>query len=86
MLEISIREMNQNFSHYMQAVEAGEEVIITRRGKPAAKLVAISELKKLTKEQQAARARSRKRMMRGYHLGGERIKREDIYERRTDYD
>ena len=85
MLEISIREMNQNFSRYLQAVEAGE-VIITRRGKPAAKLVAISELKKLTEKQRAARARSRKRMMRGYHLGGERIKREDIYERQTDYD
>ena len=47
MLEISIREMNQNFSRYMQAVEAGEEIIITRRGKPAARLVAVSESKSL---------------------------------------
>lgn len=85
MLEISIREMNQNFSRYMQAVEAGEEIIITRRGRPAARLVAVSESKELTDEQQAARERVRERMRRGYHLGGKRLQREEIYERRTDY-
>lgn len=85
MLEISIREMNQNFSRYMQAVEAGEEIIITRRGKPAARLVAVSESKELTDEQQAARVRVRERMRRGYRLGGKRLQREEIYERRTDY-
>ena len=85
MQEISLREMNQNFSRYMQAVEKGEEIIITRRGKPAAKLVAVSASKKLTKEQKAARVRTRKRMMQGYHLGGERLKREEIHERRTDH-
>ena len=85
MLEISIREMNQNFSRYMQAVEAGEEIIITRRGKPAARLVAVSESKKLTNEQQAARVRARGRMRQGYHLGGRRLQREEIYERQTDY-
>ena len=86
MLEISIREMNQNFSRYIQAVESGEEIIITRRGKPAARLTAISGARKLTKDQQAARLRTRERMKQGCHLGGERITREDIYERRTDYD
>ena len=36
-------------------------------------------------EQQAARARVRDRMKRGYHLGGKRLQREEIYERQTDY-
>ena len=38
-----------------------------------------------TDEQQAARERVRERMRRGYHLGGKRLQREEIYERRTDY-
>lgn len=36
-------------------------------------------------EQQAARERVRERMRQGYHLGGKRLQREEIYERRTDY-
>ena len=39
-----------------------------------------------TDEQQAARERVRERMRRGYHLGGKRLQREEIYDRRTDYD
>ena len=38
-----------------------------------------------TDAQQAARENVRERMKRGYHLGGERVNREEIYERRTDY-
>ena len=38
-----------------------------------------------TGEQQAARENVREKMKRGYHLGGERVKREEIYERRMDY-
>ncbi len=39
----------------------------------------------MTDEQHAARERVRERMRRGYHLGGKRLQREEIYERRTDY-
>ena len=39
-----------------------------------------------TDEQQAARERVRERMRRGYHLGGKRLQREEIYDLRTDYD
>ena len=38
-----------------------------------------------TDEQQAARENVRERMKRGYHLGGKQLQREEIYERRTDY-
>ena len=54
---------------------------VTRRGR----LVAVSESKVFTGEQRAARERVRERMTRGYHLGGKRLQREEIYERRTDY-
>ena len=39
----------------------------------------------VTDAQQVARENVRERMKRGYHLGGERLQREEIYERRTDY-
>ncbi len=38
-----------------------------------------------TREQQVARERVRERMRLGYHLGGKRLQREEIYNRRTDY-
>ena len=41
----------------------------------------IDYIKKPAKEQMPARVRVRKRMMQGYHLGGERLKRENIYQR-----
>ncbi|MDQ3958917.1 MAG: type II toxin-antitoxin system prevent-host-death family antitoxin [Pseudomonadota bacterium] len=52
--QISLREANQHLSSYIKAVEHGDEVIITRRGKPVAKLVRVSENQMLTSEQQAA--------------------------------
>lgn len=36
---VSIAEAKANFSHLLKRVEAGEEVLITRHGKPVAVLV-----------------------------------------------
>lgn len=33
---ISLRQANQKFSRYIEAVERGEEFVVTRRGKPVA--------------------------------------------------
>ena len=64
-----------------QAVEAGESFVITRRGKPVARLVPVEPGKRvLTPEQQAARQRALERMRRGIDMGGARLKRE-LYER-----
>jgi prevent-host-death family protein len=41
MIKASITELKANFSRLLARVEAGEEVIITQRGKPIAKLVAF---------------------------------------------
>ena len=83
MQEISLREINQHFSKYIRTVEKGEEIIITRRGKPIARLVAMNVTKKLTKEQKAARLRARKRMVQGYSLDIGKFDRDKVHERRT---
>lgn len=78
---VSLREMNQHLARYIAAVENGKEFIVTRRGRPVAKLVAASATRELTEEQKAALERIRQRMEKGWNLGGERFRREDIYDR-----
>ena len=41
MRTISAREANQGFSKLLQSVADGEEVLITRRGKPVARLAPV---------------------------------------------
>jgi prevent-host-death family protein len=41
MRTVSAREANQRFSKLLQAVTEGEEVLITRRGKPVARLAPV---------------------------------------------
>jgi prevent-host-death family protein len=42
MRTVTAREANQSFSKLLQAVVEGEEVVITRRGKPVARLAPIA--------------------------------------------
>lgn len=39
--EIGVRELHDKLSEYLQQVEAGGEVVVTRRGKRIARLTAI---------------------------------------------
>jgi prevent-host-death family protein len=43
MRTVSARQANQEFSKLLQAVVEGEEVVITRRGKPVARLTPLKE-------------------------------------------
>jgi prevent-host-death family protein len=82
--EVALREANQRFSEYVRAVEAGESFVITRRGRPVARLVPIEAGRRaLTPEQQAARARALERMQRGIDLGApaKRFDRDALHER-----
>lgn len=79
--QVSLREANQHLSRYVQAVERGEEVIITRRGKAVAKIVRVVEGERLTAAQKAIRSRMLARMRKGYHLGGRVPAREALHER-----
>ena len=67
--QISLGEANQHLSRYIKTVEQGEELVITRRGKPVARLVPVSPERRLSPEQQAALERTRERMRRGYDWG-----------------
>jgi prevent-host-death family protein len=82
--EVALRDANQRFAEYVRAVEAGESFVITRRGRPVARLVPIEAGKRaLTPEQQAARARALERMQRGIDLGAprKRFDRDALHER-----
>jgi len=80
---INIREANQHLSRYIDAVQDGDEIIITRRGLPVAKLSAFVKSLEFNESQKAARRRSRARMGKGYSLGGEMPARETLHERKT---
>lgn len=76
--QISLREANQHFSRYIAEVEKGAEILITRRGKPVARLTGIPERKRLSQEQRQALARL-KASARALHIGP--VRREDVYDR-----
>ena len=78
---VSIRDANQNLSRYLERVEQGAEIVITRRGKPIARVLPIENQSDLSDAQRAARERLRERMDRGYALGGVRVDRETLHDR-----
>jgi prevent-host-death family protein len=79
---ISLREANQAFSRCIREVEAGEEYVITRKGEPVARLVPITGRRILTPEQEAALARTRARMEKGWPIGAGPLDRDTLHERR----
>ena len=78
---VSIRDANQHLSRYLERVEQGAEIIITRRGKPIARVLPMESRPHLSDAQRVARERLRERMERGYALGGARVDRETLHER-----
>ena len=46
-MQVNIHEAKTRLSALLQAVEAGEEVVIARAGKPIAKLTAVDKPRKL---------------------------------------
>lgn len=40
-MEVGLRDANQRFSKIMKAVRGGEEVLLTERGKPLARIVPV---------------------------------------------
>jgi prevent-host-death family protein len=78
---VTLRDANQNFAKYVRRVEAGEEIVITRRGQPVVKLSPVSGKRLLTPEQQAARRRALARMKKGWPLGIGKLDRDSLYDR-----
>jgi prevent-host-death family protein len=79
--QINIREANQHLSRYVDAVQEGAEIIITRRGVPVARLTGIQKSMGLTEAQEQARKRTLARMRKGYSLGGHMPRRDVLHER-----
>jgi prevent-host-death family protein len=83
MQEIRVgEEANQQFSRILRDVEAGAEIIVTRRGRPVARILPtqLSRERRLTPEQEAAHARSMARLRKGWDLGGGKFNRDELYD------
>jgi prevent-host-death family protein len=78
---ITLRDANQRFSRCVREVEAGEEFVITRNGRPVARLVPAGGKRVLTPEQEAALKRLGST---DWPLGTEEIDRDEIYQDRVD--
>ena len=79
--QVPIREVNQHLSRYIEIAEQGEEIIITKRGRPVARLSAVELDRRLSEEQEEALSRSLARMRKGYDLGGQPFDRDELHER-----
>lgn len=78
---VNIREVNQQFTKFVDAATQGDEIIITRRGVAVARLVGVQKSRQLSPEQKAAWKRIKARMKKGYDLGGEKFDRDKAHER-----
>ena len=84
---IGLREANHHLAKHIKAVEEGHEVIITRRGRPVARLTQeLASDHGRDREWQAAYDRMLRLMAEGLPLGGLRPTRDEIYERRPSAD
>ena len=80
MKTVSAREANHRFSKILAVAEDGEEVVITKRGKPVAKLVSMTGPEE-DKERAQAHGRLMKRLRKGFELGGKPPSRDEMHER-----
>lgn len=80
-LQVGLREANQHLTDYVKLAEKGEEVLITRHGKPVAKLIGVQKKKTLSQDQKAALKRTVARMQTGFKYEEKTFKREDLYDR-----
>jgi prevent-host-death family protein len=78
---LTLRDANQTFSSCIRAVEAGEDFVITRNGKPVARLTPVSSVRTLTDRQQQALAQFRAVVREGWRLESGPLDREALHER-----
>lgn len=76
---VSLREVNQHLTRYVKAAEGGQQIVITRRGRPVAVLSGLPrEDRPLSAKQEAALQRIFARTAR---LGGRAPSRDEMHER-----
>lgn len=76
---VSLREVKQHLTRYLKAAEAGERIVITRRGKPVALLSPFAAQERSLR---AAQEEALERLLsQRHHLGGRAPSRDELYER-----
>jgi prevent-host-death family protein len=80
MKSVSARDANQKFSRLLAEVAKGREVVITRHGKPVARLVPVQDTA-AAKKREAAIKRMIAHMKKGLPFGGRRFTRDEMHER-----
>lgn len=76
---ISAREANQRFSELLAKVESGGQgFVVTKHGRPVARILPVEKKAGLTAEQEAALQRI---LTTGWPLGIGTFKREELYDR-----
>ena len=78
---VSLREANQRFSKYIEMASHGAEIIVTKRGRPVARIAPIEVGGRMSEAEKSALERSRARMRQGYSLGGGSFDREAAHAR-----
>ena len=82
MKTVTLREANKNLSKLVGEIERkGEGYIITRQGRPVARLVPHAVEKSADPNWEAARERMRRLHVKGLDLGGLKIDRDALYDR-----
>ena len=81
MRSVPLMTANQEFSKLIKDVERGAGFIITRRGRPIAKLVPHAADKTADPAWSAAYRRMMARLEEGASLGGLKIARDELYDR-----
>ena len=81
MRQVSLREANQNFASCVAEVEAGESLLLLRRGKPVARMTPYTEEEPRDLKHEAAVKQLGAFLRKGLDLGGVRADREEIYDR-----
>lgn len=78
---VSLREVNHHLAHYIHSAEKGNEIVITRRGHPVARILSLKKDNELTLEQTKARQSLLSLMEEGLSLKGETFSRDKLHER-----
>ena len=79
MRRVSLREANQKFATCIAEVEAGERLVLLRRGKPVAEIIPYS--KRVDPKREAARKELIAIMRKGVRMGGVPPTRDEMHER-----
>lgn len=80
-LIVPLREVNHHLAQYIHSVEKGNEVIITRRGKPIARMTALKKVTHLPPQKERSRKKLLSLMEKGLSLKGETFNRAELHER-----